>query len=268
MRWCTRAQLKAARRTTRTRRCSTSSAPITVGANTSLSYWIYPQGYNATTAPSVSGTNSTCVAIDMVFTDGTALRNLGAVDENGNQLRPARQCGHLTLDPVEPGDRRHRDGSCRQTDRAHRRRLRPARRLRRLRGYIDDIPITDQGFRQRPTPQSIVNPLMGTGDSWRHRRPDRHIPRGRHAFRHGAVEPRHVPDRAAGGGYTYSDNQISGFSLTHLSGPGCARYGDVPFLPTVGGIGGSPGSTTQSFSHVQAEQASPASTRRGSGATS
>src|ERR1019366_9208191 len=65
------------------------------------------------------------------------------------------------------------------------------------------------------------------------------------------------PDRAKGGGYNYSDSHISGFSLTHLSGPGCPEYGDIPVLPTVGAIGSKPGSTTQSFTHDLNEQASP-----------
>jgi RHS repeat-associated protein len=73
-----------------------SSQNIVVGPSTTLSYWIYPQG--STTSALVSGNNSTCVAIDMVFTDGTDLRDSGAVDQNGNQLHPAHQCGKLTLD--------------------------------------------------------------------------------------------------------------------------------------------------------------------------
>jgi RHS repeat-associated protein len=73
-----------------------SSQNIVVGPNTTLSYWIYPQ--SSTANGGVSGNNSTCVAIDMVFTDGTDLRDSGAVDQNGNQLHPAHQCGKLTLD--------------------------------------------------------------------------------------------------------------------------------------------------------------------------
>jgi predicted GH43/DUF377 family glycosyl hydrolase len=64
----------------------TSAHPPNIDAGTTLSYWIYPQS-----------TNGTCVALDMVFSDGSALRNLGAVDQNGNGLHPADQCGHLTL---------------------------------------------------------------------------------------------------------------------------------------------------------------------------
>jgi predicted GH43/DUF377 family glycosyl hydrolase len=65
----------------------TSAHPPTIDANTTLSYWIYPQNSN----------NSSCVALDMIFSDGSALRNLGAVDQNGNRLHPAGQCGHLAL---------------------------------------------------------------------------------------------------------------------------------------------------------------------------
>jgi len=73
-----------------------SSKDLVVGPNTTLSYWIYPQ--SNVTSGLVSGSNSTCVALDMVFSDGTDLRDSGAVDQNGNQLHPAHQCGHLTLD--------------------------------------------------------------------------------------------------------------------------------------------------------------------------
>ena len=45
------------------------------------------------------------------------------------------------------------------------------------------------------------------------------------------------PHRASGGGYFFADTATSGFSLTHLNGPGCAGLGDVPILPTVGTVG-------------------------------
>jgi alpha-L-fucosidase 2 len=75
-----------------------SGSPLAIGTSKTLSYWIYPQS-NATSSwvPAGSG-NSTCVAIDMIFTDGSTLRDSGAVDENGNSIHPAHQCGHLTLD--------------------------------------------------------------------------------------------------------------------------------------------------------------------------
>lgn len=64
------------------------------------------------------------------------------------------------------------------------------------------------------------------------------------------------PDRANGSGYSYGDHQISGLSLTHMSGTGCASYGDVPILPVAGPIGSDPGATTAPFRH-QDESGSP-----------
>lgn len=76
-----------------------SSQSLTVGANTTLSYWIYPQGPTDSTpgANLTSGTNSTCVAIDLIFSDGSDLRDSGATDQNGVRIHPAYQCNHLTL---------------------------------------------------------------------------------------------------------------------------------------------------------------------------
>ncbi len=44
------------------------------------------------------------------------------------------------------------------------------------------------------------------------------------------------PDTRADGWYHYADKTIRGFSLTHISGAGCAIYADVPILPWVGEI--------------------------------
>ena len=46
----------------------------------------------------MTGLNSTCVAIDVIFTDGTALRTLGITDQYGNLLNPADECNHLQPD--------------------------------------------------------------------------------------------------------------------------------------------------------------------------
>ncbi|MFC5824046.1 glycosyl hydrolase family 95 catalytic domain-containing protein [Nonomuraea insulae] len=75
-----------------------SGGPLAIGTDKTLSYWIYPQS-NATSSWVPAGsTNSTCVAIDLIFTDGSSLRDSGAVDQTGDGAHPARQCGHLTLD--------------------------------------------------------------------------------------------------------------------------------------------------------------------------
>jgi predicted alpha-1,2-mannosidase len=52
--------------------------------------------------------------------------------------------------------------------------------------------------------------------------------------------PDTTPEAPHSGGYDYRDHHVSGFSLTHLSGAGCALYGDFPFLPTTEPLTGSP----------------------------
>ena len=42
------------------------------------------------------------------------------------------------------------------------------------------------------------------------------------------------------GGYTYPDQSIRGFSLTHFSGAGCALLADVPVIPMAGSLTSSP----------------------------
>jgi len=58
------------------------------------------------------------------------------------------------------------------------------------------------------------------------------------------------PHRADGGGYTYGDTRLAGYSLTHLSGPGCASGGDVPILPLTGALPkGNLGAATTTFTN-------------------
>jgi predicted alpha-1,2-mannosidase len=53
-------------------------------------------------------------------------------------------------------------------------------------------------------------------------------------------DPDTVPADRHSGGYDYRDRHLSGFGLTHLSGAGCALYGDFPFLPSTEPIRASP----------------------------
>lgn len=78
--------------------------------------------------------------------------------------------------------------------------------------------------------------------------------------------PDTVPADRHSGGYDHRDNHLSGFSLTHLSGAGCALYGDFPFLPTTEPLRASPaapgggleGRFQPGFSHAR-ERAAPGS---------
>jgi predicted alpha-1,2-mannosidase len=63
--------------------------------------------------------------------------------------------------------------------------------------------------------------------------------------------PDTVPTYNAGGGYDYSDTKLWGYSLTHVSGPGCGAGGDVPMVPTTGALpSGDPNQITTAFSHT------------------
>jgi predicted alpha-1,2-mannosidase len=65
-----------------------------------------------------------------------------------------------------------------------------------------------------------------------------------------------TPPQNAGGGYEYSDKQITGLSLTHLSGPGCNVFGDFGILPIAGALPSSPATASQPFAHAS-EQIAP-----------
>lgn len=97
-------------------------------------------------------------------------------------------------------------------------------------------------------PVDMVNPFIGTtysGDTF----PGPDYPFGMIQW---------GPDTSsqpAGGGYEYSDRAITGFSLTHLSGPGCPVMNDVGILPVTGAIA-DPRHASIPFTHVQ-EHASP-----------
>ncbi len=103
-------------------------------------------------------------------------------------------------------------------------------------------------------PAALVNPFIGTGSNGDFTAgntfPGADVP-------HGMLQ--WSPDttsRPSGGGYDYADSAITGFSLTHVDGTGCAAAGDVPILPVTGALGSDPGSDSESFSHSD-ESASP-----------
>ena len=65
-----------------------------------------------------------------------------------------------------------------------------------------------------------------------------------------------TPRKPPGGGYWYDDHDITGFSLTHLSGVGCQTGGDLPFLPMVGALPADPSAASVPFTHAD-ESAAP-----------
>jgi predicted alpha-1,2-mannosidase len=105
-------------------------------------------------------------------------------------------------------------------------------------------------------PASYVNPLIGTGSGGDIVGQVDSFPGATAPFGMLTLSPQTAPTSADGGGYYYNDNQITGFALTHISGPGCSAFGDVPILPTSGAVPADPYTTSDSFTHT-GEQASP-----------
>ncbi|MEV5873181.1 GH92 family glycosyl hydrolase [Streptomyces sp. NPDC052101] len=93
-------------------------------------------------------------------------------------------------------------------------------------------------------PTRYVDPLIGTkngGNVF----PGAVVPFGMLSW-----SPENTPGAAtrtaAPGGYQYDTTRIRGFSLTHMSGTGCAGgSGDIPFFPYAGEVTSSPASDTE-----------------------
>jgi predicted alpha-1,2-mannosidase len=109
----------------------------------------------------------------------------------------------------------------------------------------EDAGAQDAGSPYAADPASLVNTLVGTTGG------GNVFPGADYPFGMVQWSPDTSPDRSAGGGYEYDDSMLLGFSLTHISGPGCGAYGDVPILPMTGGLpSGDPGSHLEPFSHT------------------
>jgi len=92
-------------------------------------------------------------------------------------------------------------------------------------------------------PASLVDPIIGTSgavDDF----PGAGVPFGMLQW-----SP-DTPSRPAGGGYEYNDKSVTGFSLTHISGPGCPAAGDIPILPTSGAVPTNPSAATLPLDHA------------------
>ena len=89
------------------------------------------------------------------------------------------------------------------------------------------------------SPASTVNPLIGSSNGG-NTFPGATLPFGMLQWSPENTRGKHNRT-AAPGGYLYSAPRIRGFSLTHLSGTGCAgASGDVPFMPVTTAITTSP----------------------------
>ncbi len=100
-------------------------------------------------------------------------------------------------------------------------------------------------------PAASVDPIIGTGKG----------PGGSQNLFPGAAMPFGMvqlsPDTESHGyGYHYYQPDIQGFSMTHMSGPGCPNEGEVFFAPTTGPIETATKAFESTYSHSE-ESASP-----------
>lgn len=96
--------------------------------------------------------------------------------------------------------------------------------------------VTVNGIFAQQKLTAYVNTFVGT-DAHGHTYPGATLPNGMVQL---------SPDTDTDGwdwcsGYHYSDNSLIGFSHTHLSGTGCADYGDILFMPATGEVKINPG---------------------------
>ncbi len=130
---------------------------IRLSATSVLSYWIYPQS-----------TNGSFVAIDFIFTDGSNLRDSGAVDQYGVRAHPQLQGegGHLVVTPWNLVKVNVGGLAGKTIDRIDIGYDQPAS-TGPYRGYVDDIAIVDS-VRQQASAAALVNVALKrpvTGDA-------------------------------------------------------------------------------------------------------
>jgi lysophospholipase L1-like esterase len=119
---------------------------LRIAADSVLTYWIYPQQ-----------TNGTYVAVDLAFTDGSGLRDSGAVDQYGVRAHPQFQGegGHLVVNRWNLVRVNLGALAGRTVDRIHLGYDQPAG-TGVFRGYVDDIAVTDS-TRQAASPAAADN---------------------------------------------------------------------------------------------------------------
>jgi predicted alpha-1,2-mannosidase len=97
-------------------------------------------------------------------------------------------------------------------------------------------------------PAALVDPFVGTGSGGQAEGKVDAFPGATLPFGMIQWSP-DTPSRPAGGGYYYGDSRITGFSLTHVSGPGCAIGGAIPVLPVAGALPAGLSTAAEPFRH-------------------
>jgi len=230
---------------------------IPVQAGTTLSYWIHPQSQSTTGGSTASyGRNSTYVTVDLAFDDGTYLHNSNVVDQHGIQMSPIEQ-GKGNQLAVDTWNFVTSDVGASVAGKTITRILVSYEQdgvNGSYRGFIDDIQIRNSGF----DPSLYADPLLGSqnnkldiigfGGNRGNTFPGAVVPFGMIQWSPDTGYSDLGNGKAPlGSGYDYDHKSISGFSLTHIDGPGCDIAQNIPFLPVVGKLGKSPATHFQDY---------------------
>ncbi|MEV4508031.1 GH92 family glycosyl hydrolase [Dactylosporangium sp. NPDC049525] len=209
---------------------------IVVGASTTLSYWVLPQ----------RGGNLD-VAVDLVFTDGTYLRNSGAVDQHGVRVNPREQgsgwvlnfdtwnyvtsvigaaVSGKTIDRILIGyDKPEGTGT--------------------FRGYFDDIQISAGTGGNLA---DLVDTRRGTNSDANYSRgntfPGATVP---HGFNFWTPVTNGNND---GWLYQYNAATVQGFAISHQPSPWIGDYGQLQIMPMTGGVKSTPDARKSIFNHA------------------
>ncbi|GGL01303.1 hypothetical protein GCM10012284_39830 [Mangrovihabitans endophyticus] len=208
---------------------------VAVTATTTLSYWLYPQ----------SGGNLD-VAVDLVFTDGSHLRDSAAVDQHGVRMHPADQGGGYVLTFDIWNNVTSRIGAVaagKTVDRILIGYDQP-RNTGTFRGYLDDLSIAADGA----TLADLVDTRRGSnsdsGYSHGNTFPAATVP---HGFNFWTPVTQGNSD---GWLYQYGSSTVQGFAISHEPSPWIADYAQLQVMPMTGGVKSTPDARKSTFSHA------------------
>ncbi|MGO4271672.1 hypothetical protein AB4Z22_17805, partial [Paenibacillus sp. TAF58] len=230
---------------------------IPVKSNTTISYWIYPQSRSTLDGNSVNnGKNSTYVAVDLAFEDGTYLHNYNAVDQHGINMHPEEQGkgNQLALDTWNFVTSNVGLAAPNKTIKRILVSYEQSGNSGTYRGFIDEIQIRNSEF----DPTVYANPLLGSqnnkldivgfGGNRGNTFPGAVVPFGMIQWSPDTGYNDLGSGKAPlGSGYDFDRKSIAGFSLTHIDGPGCDIAQNIPFLPVIGKLSKSPATNFEDY---------------------
>ena len=209
---------------------------LPVTAATTLSYWLFPQ----------SGGHLD-VAVDLVFTDGSRLRDSGAVDQNGIRVHPSFQGSGSVLGFDRWNFVTSSIGQWvagKTVDRILIGYDQPAN-TGTFRGYLDDLAITAAAPAARLS--DLVDTRRGSNSDVSYSRgntfPGSTVPNGFNFW---------TPitnGNSDGWLYQYNSSTVQGFGVSHEPSPWIGDYGQLQVMPMTGSIKTTPDARRSTFSH-------------------